>query len=273
MPLRCLLLFFFYAGFTGVVSASLRRDRALTRLDWLGDVVLLQSKKEPLDLAVAFPSHFSRPVPQALDAGLASSWKRNIGATVFWVGEDASQNNPVHNRASSWDTEWVLSYGGTDSPLPQKRRGLLPVGFNPKQTPFYIALPYNDLTRKGHKPEASKLIPWFWRDFRGPGVSVCHGRWVALHKDGRICYAKWRDVGPFKTDDYGYVFGGERPKANRNGDAGIDISPAIRDFFGVGGLSVVDWKFVEERDVPPGPWWYGEQRAGTRKPTMRLAEN
>src|SRR5262249_11245548 len=43
-------------------------------------------------------------------------WKRQIVTTVFWIGEKPSENNPVPNKASSWDNEWSKSYGGLDDP-------------------------------------------------------------------------------------------------------------------------------------------------------------
>lgn len=180
-------------------------------------------------------------------------WNPRVRATVFWVGELPTQNNPTPNTASSWDTNWVDSYGGYDHP--QRRSGYFPVGFVPKQNPFYIALPYNDIGAHGyHKPEAKDLIPWYWRDYRGPSISVCHERWIAIHYNGRVCYAQWRDVGPFRTDDGDYVFNGNRPQPNRNGNAGIDVSPAVRDFLQLPGNVEVDWRFVEDYEVPSGPW-------------------
>lgn len=255
----------FISLFSGVCNASLRSEMVFDRLDTMGDITLEVSRDSPLDLALAFPGAFELPVPKALLPGSKGmGWRRNITATVFWVGEDSSKNNPVHNRASSWDTKWMETYGGTDSPSPRNRKGFRPASFVPKQSSFYVALPYNDIDRNGHKPEASKIIPWFWEDFKGPGVSVCHGRWVAIHKDGLVCYAKWRDCGPFTTDDWAYVFQGRDPKPNVNGNAGIDISPSVRDYFSVGGMSNVDWKFVNESEVPPGPWWDGETRSSGR---------
>ena len=56
---------------------------------------------------------------------------------------------------------------------PDHRDGFRPASFSPAQNPFYIALPYNDVTSGGrHRPEASEVIPWFWRDYRGDGISV-----------------------------------------------------------------------------------------------------
>jgi hypothetical protein len=76
-------------------------------------------------------------------------WKTNIVTTVFWVGELPTANNPVPNRASSWDQNWTANYGGYDNPDPATRRDLIPAKFTPRQNPFYIALPYNDKARVG----------------------------------------------------------------------------------------------------------------------------
>ncbi len=181
-------------------------------------------------------------------------WRRNVVATIFWVGEDASQNNPVHNHASSWDPNWLRTFGGIDDP--ENRNGYFPRGFYPQQNPFYIALPYNDIAPGGgrHKDTASEVVPWYWRSFRSPGSSVCHGRWIALHFGKKVCYAQWRDVGPFSTDDWEYVFQGKPPKPNRNGNAGIDLSPAVRDFLGIKSGQTLSWKFVDSLEVIDGPW-------------------
>ncbi len=183
-----------------------------------------------------------------------NAWKRNIVTTVFWVGEAASANNPVSNQQSSWDLTWMANYGGFDPPETSNRRNYIPVGFVPKQNPFYVALPYNDLGHDGFKPEAPIVIPWFRRAYSGPGQSVCKHHWVAIRKGSLICYAQWEDRGPFRTDDFGYVFGNERPKPNLNFGAGLDVSPAVRDYLGLRSTDVTDWQFVEVPDVPPGPW-------------------
>ena len=44
------------------------------------------------------------------------------------------------------------------------------------------------------------------------------------------------------------------PKPNLNHGAGLDVSPAVRDYLGLAPTDVTDWQFVEVRDVPPGPW-------------------
>jgi hypothetical protein len=181
-------------------------------------------------------------------------WKNSIVTTVFWIGENPSGNNPVPNHASSWDASWAKNYGGYDDPNPSRRQNYIPVKFTPRQNPFYCALPYNDKAREGHRPEAPKVIPWFKDAYQGPGVSVCKGRWVAIRKGNRTVYAQWEDAGPFRTDHWEYVFGNERPKPNLNRGAGLDVSPAVRDYLGLQDTDVTDWKFVEFSEVPPGPW-------------------
>ena len=181
-------------------------------------------------------------------------WKRGIVTTVFWVGERPTANNPVPNYKSSWDARWAQNYGGLDNPDPSQRRNYIPAKFVPRQNPFYVALPYNDVTRGTTKPEARKAIPWFKQAFEQPGKTVLKGRWVAIKRGNRIAYAQWEDAGPFRTDHWQYVFGNQRPLANLNQGAGLDVSPAVRDYLGMGGKDVCDWKFVEARDVPVGPW-------------------
>jgi hypothetical protein len=186
-------------------------------------------------------------------------WKTNIVTTVFWVGEQAGGNNPVPNYKSAWDANWTSNYGGFDSPDASSRRNYIPASFVPRQNPFYCALPYNDVTHGQFKPEAPLVIPWFRTAYTEPGHSVCKDRWLAIRKGNRVCYAQWEDCGPFRTDHFQYVFQNERPKPNLNHGAGLDVSPAVRDYLGLGPTDVTDWQFVEVRDIPPGPWrTYGD---------------
>jgi len=197
------------------------------------------------------------------DYRIGAAWKRNVVATIFWVGEQPSQNNPTPNVMSAWDMNWQANFGGYDDP--QNRDGFHPADFTPRLNPFYIALPYNDVAKGGvHRPEASEVIPWFWERYRGDGISVCKGRWVAIHHEGRVCFAQWEDVGPFEVDHWQYVFGRENPRPNRNKGAGIDVSPAVRDFLKMPSGANVEWKFVEDHEVPRGPW----QRADSIEPDL-----
>ena len=188
-------------------------------------------------------------------------WHRNIMTTIFWIGERPTARNPVPNNRSAWDANWARNYGGYDNPDPKYRHNFIPIGFTPRQNPFYIALPYCDVSRGDTKGEVKKVVPWFRDCFEKPGKSVVKGRWVAIHHGGRTCFAQWEDCGPFRTDHWEYVFGNGsvRPKPNLNRGAGLDISPAVRDYLQMDKNDITDWKFVDSASVPDGPWkFYGD---------------
>jgi hypothetical protein len=217
------------------------------------------------------------PTTRAPSAPHRFPWKTNIVTTVFWIGEKPTANNPVPNRASSWDKHWSESYGGYDDPDRSQRRNMIPTAFIPQQNPFYCALPYNDKAREGHRPEAPQVVPWFKEAYQGPAVSTCKGHWVAIRKGNRTVYAQWEDAGPFRTDHWQYVFGNERPKPNLNQGAGLDVSPAVRDYLGLQDTDVTDWKFVDFKEVPSGPWArYGSNNTFVltqRKSTVDMAQS
>lgn len=217
------------------------------------------------------------PTARPGDENSRYAWKNGIVTTTFWIGEKPSQNNPVPNHASSWDKDWAKKYGGTDDPNVKNRTSeYTPAAFTPGQNPFYIALPYNDIQMGGHKPEASKVIPWFNQEFKGKYKSVCKGRWLAIRFGNKVCYAQWEDAGPFRTDHWQYVFGKERPKPNLNKGAGLDVSPAVRDYLGMNSTDVTDWKFVDFDEVPEGPWSkYGENNTfvQNRRKGIEVAQN
>lgn len=211
------------------------------------------------------PSSPTRPVAPSL-RGLYP-WRLHITTTLFWIGEQPTDRNPVPNCKSSWDQNWMQTFGGYDDPNPANRIAnhttgeFRPKAFIPKANPFYVALPYNDvLGGQAHKPEASRIIPWFSRMRPEPGKTVCKGRWIQIYNGRRSCYAQWEDCGPWVTDDWEYVFGNKPPKTKSNGGAAIDISPAIRDYLGLASGKKVHWRFVEDAEVPHGPWKkYGQQ--------------
>ncbi|WP_226895012.1 hypothetical protein [Luteolibacter marinus] len=213
-----------------------------------------------------------RPVNPA--NGMLYPWRQNITATVFWIGEQPTQNNPTPNDKSSWDQAWKQNFGGYDDPDPSARIAdhrtgeFRPKGFTPRLNPFYIALPYNDVAGwSRHKPEASKVIPWFSRVAPKPGKTVLKGRWVQIYNGKRSCYAQWEDCGPWETDDWQYVFQGKQPRNRSNKSAAIDISPAIRDYLDLQSGEKCHWRFVEAAQVPYGPWKkYGQQTPGNNAP-------
>ena len=240
-----------------VGSVAWGEDQSTSPYATAADFAKYAMKLRELALLKVEPQVFvptaSRPAPTRFP------WKTNIVTTVFWIGEQAGGNNPVPNYKSSWDLNWTQNYGGFDTPDASARRNYIPVGFIPKLNPFYCALPYNDVSHGQFKPEAPLVIPWFKQAYAGPGQSVCQHRWIAIRKGNRTCYAQWEDCGPFRTDHFQYVFQNERPKPNLNHGAGLDVSPAVRDYLGLAPTDVTDWQFVDVRDVAPGPWRsYGE---------------
>lgn len=174
-----------------------------------------------------------------------------VKTTKFWVGEKAdSENGFIPNDQSAWDKNWLNNFGGVDDP--DNRCGLSPCGFQPKQNPFYFALPYNDLNDNGSRKESSKSIPWAKNvNTRG---SIVKNRWIEVKYKDKTCYAQWEDVGPFNKDDFDYVFGSGKPKNKFGVGAGLDISPSVWDCLGLPGNSMVNWKFVSDEQVPDGPW-------------------
>jgi len=217
----------------------------------------LMENADTSDVPFSTASIAPQPAPPPLPGDEQSRypWKREIVTTTFWVGETPSRNNPVPNASSCWDPHWARNYGGTDAPdATQRTSDYIPATFVPSQNPFYIALPYNDMEHGTHKAEAAGVIPWFARDYKGASQSVCQGRWIAIRFGQKVCYAQWEDAGPFETDNWQYVFGKERPRPNLNGGAGLDVSPAVRDYLGINSTDVTDWKFVDFDEVPTGPW-------------------
>jgi hypothetical protein len=175
----------------------------------------------------------------------------SIVTTFFWVGESSSgDNGGIANNSSTWDEQWQEHYGDVDDPL--KRSGYLPSGFTPKENPFYIALPYSDLADDSRRPSATscplyallKTQPYSW----------CKNSWIAVRHAGKIVYAQWEDAGPFGENDTSYVFGSSKPASKVGDKAGLDVSPAVRDYLGLQDVDNCDWAFVSAENVPGGPW-------------------
>ncbi len=178
---------------------------------------------------------------------------KDITVTVFWVGEEESTDNGyIHNIASAWDSTWMESFGGEDTPY--DRNGYNPAGFRPNENPFYYALPYNDLYWSGkQKEDRDSDVPWA-TDKDDSRETICKNRWIKIAKNNKIAYAQWEDVGPFESDDVDYVFGSDEPLNNELAGAGLDVSPAVRDYLELNDVDSVSWEFIDEEDVPSGPW-------------------
>ena len=188
--------------------------------------------------------------------------RRNIVTTYFWIGQGGTPISATTNIKSAWDSFWKKNFGGIDCPDQRKdakkfREASLPKKFAPTLNPFYVALPFNDIAF----PKKSRKWVYWWDEGKFQKdrfESQCKGRWIMIRFNNKVCYAQWEDVGPLRYDHAEYVFGDELP--NRHSRAGLDVSPAVRDYLGLSGLDKTDWKFVEDDQVPYGPWIeYGEQ--------------
>jgi hypothetical protein len=188
-----------------------------------------------------------------LAAGGIANFQKETPFTVCRVYMSLASSTEVRNivpqnLTSAWDANWIETAKS--------------------QNPFYVALPYNDVSNGHTKPEAKGIIPWFSEAYVRDGQSVLKGPWVAIRKGIKVCYAQWEDVGPFQVDHQQYVFGNERPRPNKNGDAGIDVSPAVRDYLGLSGIDFCGWRFASDSEIPLGPWKRGEQPVLSAKATI-----
>ncbi len=175
---------------------------------------------------------------------------KSINTTYFWCGEVASADNDyIANDQSAWDDAWKQHFGGTDDPF--HRNGYFPAAFTPKENPFYFALPYNDFNGNGVHRSNAKQIYWWGMKKWGAEESICKNQWIKITFNGKTCYAQWEDVGPYNENDIGYVFGTNSPKYR---SAGLDVSPAVHDYLGLGDVTKTSWQFISASQVPSGPW-------------------
>lgn len=176
----------------------------------------------------------------------------NVITTIFWAGEAADASNAyITNTMSAWDEKWQEHFGGYDDP--DRRNGYYPAGFTPKENPFYFALPYNDYDENGRRRADAGNCSAV-TGVTSPHTSWCKNAWIKITKGGKSAYAQWQDVGPMHEDDAGYVFGTAKPKNTWGAKAGLDVSPAVRDYLGLQGIDTTSWTFVHASAVPAGPW-------------------
>jgi hypothetical protein len=190
------------------------------------------------------------PMPQALHNNYP--WKANITAEVFWIGQKGVKD-------SAWNAHWERDYGGTDAP--DFRNGYAPGGHACGLSPFYVALPFDDLK---HPELAQKWLPkgWARAPQNGNAVSVCKDRWVELKNSrGDDCFAQWEDAWPGGNAQPEYVFGDKLPQ--NPAEPAIDVSPAVAAYLGLAdaGPKIVSWRFVDEANVRPGAWMKLDEQA------------
>ena len=209
------------------------------------------------------------PSPSPSDTGYA--WRTDIVGSMFYVGEKASADNGYQtNEEAAWCTDWVACFGGVDKPTRRSTNGYWPAGFTPRENPFYVALPCDEFTDKGHQPDFVKhasQIPWVPKGADGKPVlpdedSVLKNVWVQIVAGNVTVEAQLEDTGPFeesgdKNNDCGYVFATDdrRPANTWELKAGIDLSPAVMKHLTGNantGSVVVKWRFVQRPS--DGPW-------------------
>ena len=222
----------------------------------------------------ASPTASPTPKPQAVPLNVYP-WHTNIVSTTFWVGEifdpSAADGSQV---ISTYDAHWYANYGGCDgvtikgtcdTQLRTPANGYFPVSMTPKQNPFYLDLPFDDINDPGAYGRRGSVVPWatspaYAPYIHDPNVSLMKNRWVELQKDGKTCYGQIEDAGPGDYNDATYVFGGNdaRPENARYGGAGLDVSPALNGCLGFAELDGdgdhLAWRFIDASQIPPGPW-------------------
>lgn len=198
-----------------------------------------------------------------------------IISTTFWVGEifdptaaDGSQ------MMSTYDSEWYRHYGGCDgvatsgacsTEARSASNGYFPASMTPRENPFYLDLPFDDVNDPTALATRQSVVPWASDPaYRGyatnPELSLMKNRWVRIIAHGRTCYGQIEDAGPGQYHDSAYVFGANnaRPANQKFNNAGLDVSPALNGCLRYAELNgeddLVTWQFVEASAVPAGPW-------------------
>ncbi|MBT8161160.1 hypothetical protein KKI43_12010 [Arthrobacter sp. GN70] len=214
------------------------------------------------------------PKPSPTQSG-QYPWHTGIVATTFWVGEIFDPNAADGSQVmSTYDSQWMQNYGGCDGVMVDKTcqtearsqaKGYAPTSMTPKQNPFYLDLPFDDVNDPTAFAERASVIPWandpgFAGNAQNTNFSYMKNQWVRIRKDGHECYGQIEDAGPGQYHDKDYVFGSNdaRPANKKFNGAGMDVSPALNGCLGFSDLNgesdKVDWQFVTRANVPAGPW-------------------
>lgn len=260
---------------------------------------------------------YGAPVPSPARAGLlvVSGARRypvntRIISTTFWVGEIFNPKLPDGSQVcSTYDSKWAYHWSGVNKgKVPRDARacpGAIKGGCDgvtnqsgktcetqartakndyfptsvpkPKENPFYLDLPYDDLNDPVGFANRCADIPWA-KDAGYAGhctdkrFSYMKNRWVEITgPNGRVCYGQIEDAGPSHGKlyhDATYVFGktDARPMQTHFNHAGMDVSPALNGCLGYAELNgdhdKITWKFIDTASVPKGPWTIVVTRSG-----------
>jgi hypothetical protein len=222
-----------------------------------------------------------------------------IVSTTFWVGEVFDPSLPDGSQVcSTYDAQWAYHWSGvingtasaSSTACPRSvvggcdgvpgpgtcateprtaANGYFPTKVAPKENPFYLDLPFDDLNDSTGFATRCNVIPWandpgYAGHCNDGNFSYMKNRWVKLTgPNGNTCYGQVEDAGPSsgsKYHDSTYVFGANdaRPANKLFNGAGADVSPALNGCLGYSELDgqndKVNWQFVDAADVPPGPW-------------------
>jgi len=187
----------------------------------------------------------------------------SVPASVFQIGvEVPGQGEDAQSVRSGWDRNWAAHFGGCDgygsagvtcrSDLAGRTSpDWFPVALVPKENPYYVGLPYNDLDDlAGRAASPWAHDPGYAQHLADPAFSLLKNRWVQVTGSTGSCYAQVEDTGPGPSDA-GYVLGAARPGHT----PAINLSPAVARCIGVTDAATgirVDWAFVDR--PPTGPW-------------------
>lgn len=239
------------------------------------------------------------PVASVAPVGRAYPLHTNIVSSTFWVGELYNESLEDGSQVcSTYDGNWAYRWSGInkgkvpsgaagcagsiiggcdgvvsgDKCLTEKRtaaNGFFPTSVPaPKENPFYVALPYDDINDATGFKERCTVIPWandagYAGHCNDENFSYMKNRWVKITgPKGAVCYGQIEDSGPSHDNlyhDKNYVFGknNAQPVQGQWNNAGIDVSPALVGCLGypeVEGQAKVSWAFVDDAAVPAGPW-------------------
>lgn len=199
----------------------------------------------------------------------------DIVSTTFWVGEIFDPNASDGSQViSTYDSQWLAHYGGCDGVVVKgdcqtetrtSATGYFPTPMTPQENPFYLDVPFDDVNDDAAFAERGSVIPWandpgYAGHEQDQSFSYMKNRWVEITKGTATCYAQIEDAGPGQYHDAAYVFGDndQRPQNTKYNNAGMDVSPAVNGCLGFsdvdGDKDQVSWRFVDDVDVPPGPW-------------------